>query len=151
LGTNRFYDVLVLRDPKTKLQEITENIHYSGSHITTGLVKLLKSKTNCNIVGFYVLANQEFNRKIVKYGIEQSSKQVEASAQFKKDNCFVVTSAGFDEYYLLRSQGLNIDDEAELEVKENATTRGLVSAFTKYTTSRLNNRVVLNRFIKMIA
>ena len=42
------------------------------------------------------------------------------------------------------------DDDVEFEVKSQ-TTRGLVSAFSKYTGNRLNNRVVLNRFIGMIA
>ena len=35
--------------------------------------------------------------------------------------------------------------------QENATTRGLVSAFTKYTNGRVTNRVLLNRFIGLIA
>ena len=63
----------------------------------------------------------------------------------------IITNAGFDEYYLLRSEGLDTDDDVEFHVKENATTRGLVSAFSKYAGNRLSNRVVLNRFIGMIA
>ena len=71
--------------------------------------------------------------------------------KFRKEKSMVITNAGFDEYYLLRSEGLDVEDEAEFVVKENATTRGLVSAFSKYTKNRLSNRVVLNRFIGMIA
>jgi hypothetical protein len=63
----------------------------------------------------------------------------------------VVKSAGYDEYYLLRAEGLDTDDDVGFEVKENATTRGLVSAFSKYAGNRLANRVVLNRFVEMIA
>ena len=63
----------------------------------------------------------------------------------------MVTSSGYDEYYLLRSEGLDTEEDSEFEVKENATTRGLVSAFSKYTGNRLSSRVVLNRFIGMIA
>jgi hypothetical protein len=37
----------------------------------------------------------------------------------------------------------DVDEETELVVKENATTRGLVSAFSKYTKNRLNNHLVL--------
>ena len=46
---------------------------------------------------------------------------------------------------------LNTEDDAELTVKENATTRGLVSAFTKYSSNRVSSRVVLNRFIGLIS
>jgi hypothetical protein len=52
---------------------------------------------------------------------------------------------------LLRSEGLDTEEDSELEVKENATTRGLVSAFTKFSGGRQSSRVVLNRFINMIA
>ena len=54
------------------------------------------------------------------------------------------------EYYLLRAEGLDTDDDTEFEVKENATTRGFVSAFSKFQNNRKANRVVLGRFIDMI-
>jgi len=63
----------------------------------------------------------------------------------------VVNATGFDDYYILRSNGLDTDEDAEFEVKENATTRGLVSAFNKYAGGRINNRVILNRFIGLIS
>jgi hypothetical protein len=146
------FDTLIIRDPKTK-HEVMINSCNQGSNVTTGLIKLLKKITHCNIVGFYVLAGNEFNRKINRFYDFKGDhmKYEEKLTQFRKDNYAVVTSAGFDEYYLLRSQGMAIDDAAEFAVKENATTRGLVTAFTKYTGNRLNNRVVLNRFIKLIA
>ena len=145
------YDTLVVRDPKTKHQETVKDCRY-GNNVTSGLVNLLKTVTNCNVVGFYILAGNEFSRKIIKFNKNLTSQQFDRlTVEFRKNNYSVVTSAGFDEYYLLRSQGMDIDDDAEFEVKENATTRGLVSAFTKYTGNKLNNRVVLNRFIKLIA
>ena len=145
-------DTLVVRDPKTKHQEIIKDCNY-GSNVTTGLIKLLKRITNCNIVGFYVLAGNEFSRKIGRFYDYKGDqrKYDEQAILFRKDNYTVVTSAGFDEYYLLRSNGLGMNDSAEFEVKENTTNRGLITAFTKYTNNKLNTRVVLNRFIKLIA
>ena len=63
----------------------------------------------------------------------------------------IVTSAGYDEYYVLRSEALDTEEDTEFEVRENATTRGLVSAFSKYTNTRIQNRIILNRFIGLIA
>ena len=111
---------------------------------------MLFRSTHCNILGFYVLSGREFGR--AAYILLPRAANVDAmKVQFRKDKSLVITNAGFDEYYLLRSEGLDVDEETELVVKENATTRGLVSAFSKYTKNRLNNRVVLNRFIGMIA
>jgi hypothetical protein len=50
----------------------------------------------------------------------------------------------------LRSDKIDTDDEEEFEVT-NTSTRGLVNAFSKYTGGRISNRIVLNRFINLIA
>ena len=71
--------------------------------------------------------------------------------QFRKERYTIQTNVGFDEYYILRSNGLDTDEEATLNVRDNPTTRGLVNAFSKYTSNRITNRVVLNRFIGLIA
>jgi hypothetical protein len=46
---------------------------------------------------------------------------------------------------------MKIEDNVELIVEENATKRKLLTAFTKYAGKRNTSRVVLNRFIEMIA
>jgi hypothetical protein len=51
----------------------------------------------------------------------------------------------------LRSNGLDTDEDSTFEVKENSTFRGIASAFTKYNNGKHNSRVVLNRFIGLIA
>ena len=141
---------MVIRDPKTK-QEVVVN-YPNGRELTSGYIKMLKLRTDCNIVGFYVLSGRELGRELhhfypnTSFGVHDKIK-----SQFRKNKSMVVTSAGYDEYYLLRAEGLDTDDGVEFEVKENATTRGLVTAFSKYAGNRLNNRVVLNRFVEMIA
>jgi hypothetical protein len=139
---------LILRDPVTKHQEVVED--WSCQKNTAAYIKLLKARTNCNILGFYVLSGREFSR--AAYILLPKAADVDAMrVKFRKEKSLVITNAGFDEYYMLRSEGLDVDEDTEFVVKENATTRGLVSAFSKYTKNRLSNRVVLNRFIGMIA
>jgi hypothetical protein len=140
---------LVIRDPITKHQETVENIYDCASH-TAAYVKLLKAKTGCNVLGFYVIAGREFNRKIHCFYPKSVNHEV-IKANFRKNKFAVVKTAGFDEYYVLRSEALNTEDDVGFEVKQNATTRGLVSAFSKYTGGRVANRVVLNRFIGLIS
>ena len=139
---------MIIRDPITKAQALVED--YSPTKNTAAFIKILKSRTNCNILGFYVLSGREFGR--AAYILLPRAANVDTlKIKFRKEKSMVITNAGFDEYYLLRSEGLDVDEDAEFVVKENATTRGLVSAFSKYTKNRLNNRVVLNRFIGMIS
>jgi hypothetical protein len=68
---------------------------------------------------------------------------------FRKNNFTYLNNVGYDEYYFLRSDKLDTDDEEGFEVS-STTTRGLVSAFSKYTGNRISNRIVLNRFINLI-
>jgi hypothetical protein len=139
---------LIVRDPITKHQFMPEDS--SCTKNTAAFIKILKARTNCNILGFYVLSGREFSRAAYIL-LPKAANVDDMRVKFRKEKSLVITNAGFDEYYLLRSEGLDVDDDTEFTVKENATTRGLVSAFSKYTKNRLLNRVVLNRFIGMIA
>ena len=140
---------LIIRDPITKHQEtVRSNAHSFGQ--TSALIRLLKKRTNSNIVGFYVLKTKDINGSAGNMFFPDYSERYKVKEQFLKDKFFVVQNTGFDEYYLLRSNGLDTEDDVTFEVKENATKRGIVSAFTKYAGNRINNRVILNRFINMI-
>jgi hypothetical protein len=139
---------VVFCDPVSKHQvKMDNNQRYDQ---TGSLIKLLKARTGCNVMGFYVLFGREFGREAHKFW-PRATNFDELKIQFRKNKFAIAQSSGFDEYYLLRSEALDTEEDAELEVKENATTRGLVSAFKKYAGARVSNRVVLNRFIGLIA
>ena len=143
---------LVLTDPITKYQETVDVSKQNRSTlITNALIKILKHRTKCNIVGFYVISGREFSKKVYQFYPNNSELQDKMREEFRKESSIVLTTEGFDEYYILRSNGLSIDDDDNLKIDSSMTTRGLVSAFTKYTSNRIMNRVVLNRFIKLIA
>ena len=57
---------LIIRDPVTKHQEIVED--WSNTKNTAAFIKLLKARTHCNILGFYVLSGREFGRAAYKIG-----------------------------------------------------------------------------------
>lgn len=138
---------VIFRDTKTKNEESYEVKGMHRSLQTDALIKLLKARTNCNIIGFYIAHGRDYRDKINQFFPTNAD---EVREQTKKDRYCIVTNAGFDEYYLLRSESMDTDDAGELVVKENATTRGIVSAFNKYASGRVQNRVVLNRFINLI-
>ncbi len=144
----RSFKKMVIRDAKTKNEVVVE--HPNGRELTAGYIKMLKLRTGCNIVGFYVLSGREFGREAYHF-FPKAVNHDKYKAEFRKNKSLVVTNSGYDEYYLLRAEGLDTDEDVAFEVKENATTRGLVSAFSKFAGNRLNNRVVLNRFVGMIS
>jgi hypothetical protein len=141
---------MVIRDPVTRHQE-TVRSNANSFNQTSALIRLLKKRTNSNIVGFYVMKTKDITGSAGNMFFPDYSERYRVKEQFVKDKYYVVQNTGFDEYYLLRSNGLDTEDDVTFEVKENATKRGIVSAFTKYAGNRVNNRVILNRFINMIA
>jgi hypothetical protein len=142
---------LIVRDPITRNEVTVRNLYDRGA-LTAGLIKLLKMRTDCNVVGFYLLSSRDFRREMYQWF--PHNKQIDMRAKFRKEKFAIVKSAGFDEYYLMRSEGHSLDnlnEDEDFVVEEGATTRKLVNAFSKYTSNRLANRVVLNRFVGMIA
>ena len=149
----RHTDVVIV-DPVTKNQEKYKNDYGMRSWLqTNALISLLKKRTNSNVIGFYVASSREFAQNIHKFfGSNQNVIEIEnAKNKFRKEKFIVVDTTEFDDYYVLRSNSMNTEEDADFVVKENITRRGLVTAFSKYTSARVNNRVVLNRFIGLIA
>lgn len=142
------------RDPVTKATtEIVLSSGYNsrGHAQSVALLKLLKQRIDSNLIGFYVTSVREARHAMEMYMPEKSSHLIEKKVvEFRKNNFTYLDCAGYDEYYFLRSDKLDTDDDNEFQVT-STTTRGMVSAFSKYTGNKVSSRVVLNRFINLIA
>ena len=142
------------RDPVTKAtSEIVLQSGYNsrGHAQSVALLKLLKQRIDSNLIGFYVTNVREARRAMELYMPETSSHLIEKKvSEFRKNNFTYLDCAGYDEYYFLRSDKLDTDEDNEFQVT-STTTRGMVSAFSKYTGNKVASRVVLNRFINLIA
>jgi hypothetical protein len=136
----------VFRHKKTGLFEKAKNMN--NTNYTAALIRMLKKVTNTNIVGFYLLST----RDAYSY-LNSNFTNVDAinymRSEFRRNKSIVVKNSGFDEYYLMKAD-TDVDEIETIEAKSN-TTRGLVNAFTKYSNTRVTNRVVLNKFIGMIS
>jgi hypothetical protein len=139
-------DRLIIRDPITKYEVTIDNRKNDAQ--TDGLIRLLKNRTKSNVIGFYVINGRDFNRKVYHWFTKNHDSIKE---NFRKTKFMILENTGYDEYYILRSNSLDTDEDSTFEVKENSTFRGIASAFTKYNNGKHNSRVVLNRFIGLIA
>jgi len=147
---------LVFCDPKTGAQLAHDNSSRANWSVTPSLLSLLKQRTGANLIGFYLLSSKDFASAWSRVPNSEVMNRDELRSKFTKEKSIVVTSAGFDEYYWLRTKRVswrdqleNLDEDEEFEVKSN-TTRGLVTAFKNYNKGRLQSRAVLNRFVNLI-
>jgi hypothetical protein len=138
------YPKFVLRDPVTK---VTIKANYRSNDTSSGFLHILKQRTGCNVIGFRILNNRDM-RSYLNSFVE--SNQIDKLAdKFSKENSIITKFGGYDENYLIKSTALDTDEE-ELEIK-STTTRSMVSAFKRYTKGNIQNRVILNHFIQMVA
>ena len=139
---------MVFRDTVSK-HEVKVPYDANTADITAAYIKLLKYRTNSNIIGFYILSNHEVKRKIYSFFPKQYHLHDGMYNQFKKTQHLVVTNQGYDEYYLLKSDKIT-DEEEEFETSAK-TAKALTNAFVKFANNKSNSKTVLNRFIGLIS
>jgi hypothetical protein len=122
---------------------------------TNTLLRLLKDKTGCNLVGFY-LYEGTFKRVNNEFNVAQGNPEVYSKAsKFWSDNKFYpVRSAGYDEYYIIDTHALR-DEKNELAIDNSGdkkmTVKKMATAFSKFASKKTVNRVLLRQFIDRIA
>ncbi len=113
---------------------------------------LLREKTGSNLINFFLAGWGPSRFHQCAYSYFNDDKEMNAAAEtWKKDNYAISTSdrQGWDEQYLIRIRKVDntdislIDDKATMTKKKNA--------FLKSLGDKMTSRVVLNRFIDMIA
>jgi hypothetical protein len=122
-----------------------------GYHeFTDVLLKNLKDKfSSVNFIGIRVLEPRQAQNFISLYH-KVSEKQYEViQNDWKKLKSFTITGSGYDAYFGLSSTALS--QEAEFDVKEDATKAQIKSAFVKSLKTKKLNKKVLGEFISLVA
>jgi len=123
---------------------------YSERAMTGLLLRVLKERTGCNLIGFYISScgfDQMFRQF---YGYEQGEVYKKCQSDWKSNGFFGVTTAGYDEYYILNPKAMNVSS-GNLSVNSDMTKRKIASEFIKFSEKKAVSRVLLSRFVKRIA
>lgn len=142
-----------------KLSKITVQLkgRQSTRALTTGLLEMTRTITGCNIVGFFLTNNvrntvineiSQTDRWLHKHDSSEEALINRVMEEYKRDRVAVVTTSGYNEYYIVKND-LSFNDEFEVEA--DADVKDIGRAFRKMQRGKLLNRVLLNRFIRMIA
>lgn len=125
---------------------------------TKGLVKLIGEVTGANMICFDIVENTSrriIGQKMFKYqnwyDDKLKGKIDTITKKFRKEKIYVIENIGWTEHYLiLGGEELDIDED-EIDVESGAGTREILRAFSRSRNNRLQNRVLLNRFVGLIA
>ena len=151
---------MIVTDPVTgkKLRHKSYRNYYNyddySQKRTAFFLSLLKQRVpDMNVVGFFI-AGSGRNGKVAKrtlqekFGYDCDLQKIRK--ELKKNNVAVCKSAGYDEYYILPSMDIDLENKG-IEVEVGASKSALKSAFKKNSTSKTLNRPLLNKFIGMVA
>ena len=136
-----------------------------GRKFTDALINSLRDQTGTKIVNFYIQSrrgldmwqHQETHGILGQDGYRRLSPKIETTLkqQWKKDKVIIAQrdkhNTSYDEQYTINSNSMKISDEAMATPSENAKTGELKRLFSKSRNSSLQSRIVLNRFIKLVA
>lgn len=140
----------ILQDDLTKK---SYDIRYSlgDRRMTSLLLKVLKDRTNCNLIGFFI-SGDGFQRVWDQYNFGVYDKRLTDAKKFwTNDGFFPVDTAGYDEYYILNPKMFNVSTNKELVVNSNMTRNKAAKEFIKFSEKKTVSRVLLTRFVKRIA
>lgn len=152
-GKKRKY---VVQDEVTKREfHITGN-RIDGEQMTNSLLKSLKDRTGCTLIGFYLYngwgrTNNAKSAYQNFYGMVTNQKHYDTMAKIWTESKFMpVTSAGYDEYYIINARAMK-ETKSSLKVDSNMTKGKIAKAFLIYSSKKAVNRVLLQRFINLVA
>ena len=151
---------IMLTDRLTKKTLKVGNNSRRGG-LTDALLKVLKLRTGCKVLGFYVgdkttVSNHTLNRYFPEHNYYDSNAKLydrkKVKAEFRKNKCLVVTdNTGYDELYLLAGGNMNVGDSVMETPSENAKKGEIKRLFAGSLKNSKSSRVVLNKFIKQVA
>ena len=119
------------------------------------LLTMIKDRWNTTNLGFYVtgaMSRKELQSAVYYNGIRSNAFSIteQIKSDVRKNGYASIKTTGRDDLLLVPSKTLKIED-TELEVKSNQSVKAISKNFTKVLNGRSVNRLLLNRFISLIA
>jgi len=128
----------------------TYKVPYGWNGFTDLMLKNLKDKfPTVNFVGIRVLEGRDTNNFIKLYHDQNTDEYNKIFSDWKKLRSFTIKNSGYHAYFGLSATALSQD--AEFDVKEDATKSQIKSAFVKSLKTKKLNKKVLGEFISLVA
>jgi hypothetical protein len=149
IGPSDFRSVSYIED-----KESAKTYRVSDKGVTPTLLQILKDRTGCNLIGFYILPKSKryFQNAMSRFNMIMTD---DGYKQFRNEKYFSVNGYGYSEYFLIPGgDDLSTDDDSLSDIlgeAKDVSARKLKGAFLKMNQNRLTNRVLLSKVIKEIA
>jgi hypothetical protein len=134
--------------------ETCKKYRISAKGVTPTLLEILKDKTECNLIGFYIIPKSKnyFRNAMSRFNIIYDDVKFK---KYKEQKFYAINDYGYDEYFLIPGGAdLTTEDDSLDDIlgdTKDVSSRKLKGAFLKMNQNRLTNRVLLSKVIEEIA
>jgi hypothetical protein len=149
---------------RTKLRhfirdDVTKKTYELNNHSATQtetILRMIKDRHNVNTVGFYICRNHRRDlQSVIGANLPGYTGSTEVlienwRKQFRDQSFASVKNTGRDELFLIPQSSTKIE-EGELDVKSDAKAASIARNFSKYLNVKKTSRVLLNRFVALVA
>ncbi len=122
---------------------------YSERGMTDLLLRVLKDRTGCNLIGFYI-TSYGFSSAYGRVNGQHGEAYKKASDDWKTNGFFSATTSGYDEYYIINQKTFDVS-AGKLAISSDMSKKKMASEFIKFSEKKAVSRVLLSRFVKRIA
>mgnify|MGYP000306302995 CR=1 FL=1 len=149
IGPSDYRSVSYIED-----KDSAKTYRVSDKGVTPTLLQILKDRTGCNLIGFYILPKSKryFQNAMARFNMIMTD---DGYKQFRNEKFFSVNGYGYSEYFLIPGgEDLSTEDDSLSDIlgeSKDVSARKLKGAFLKMNQNRLTNRVLLSKVIKEIA
>lgn len=147
VGTS-YYNVY-LRDRETKTT-LKVNKGLSRMSETNACVSFLKEISDFKIFGFRLISPNELRTCYAEF-FGFNADVSELRKKLNRENCIRSNNTTFDEFYIIKSNAIDIDDGKIADFGEKESLAGMTKKFQKAVGSKINNRIFLKKFIEFIS
>ena len=140
---------ITVTDEATGVSIQTDQPYHKGQRM---LVELLRKSTGANVVNFHLGGSnvrREVEERLFDYRLEQHDMALldRIMEGNRKNKVAIIENKGWSELYVLKGSQMNFEDEELVAT----TKKDIARNFMKMQKGKLLNRVLLNRFVQMIA
>jgi hypothetical protein len=157
-NTRSYGGRVVIEDRKSKKQVMVSKF---ANNSTLALLEMYRQTTGSRVIGFYLMSGRGhrnmissmMNRNLREFSYEAFNAQY--AAEFTKYKYFGMKIPGYDMYYMVPGDELEVEDvnmDKVLKGYKDTTKKGsLLKAFKKMQNSKMISRIFLNKFIEQVA
>lgn len=150
----RIKKTFIYQDPKSK-KEYTFDMSGTSRNVTITMLKILKDRTQCNLVGFFMYDSSNFatvSRQFLNATTASTEYGKKASQMWNEKFFVPVTNEGYDEYYVINPKSFRQSAAVEeLKVDSTMSKKMAAKEFLRFAEKKSINRLLLSRFMERVA